>query len=68
MGRFALSTNRPEFLQERHGLDTPPFGLPGNLVAEEEQRKQKRIKNLWRNWVAYALIAMQCKSSDTTRR
>ena len=25
MARFALSTNRPEFLQERHGLDTPAF-------------------------------------------
>jgi len=25
MARFALSPNRPEFLQERHGLDTPAF-------------------------------------------
>jgi uncharacterized protein (DUF302 family) len=32
-GAVWLSYNSPEFLQKRHGLDTPPFGVLGNLVA-----------------------------------
>src|SRR5277367_2289025 len=29
-GKVYLSYNSPEFLQQRHGLDTPPFGAIGN--------------------------------------
>jgi len=32
-GAVWLSYNSPEFLQERHGLDTCPFGVLANLVA-----------------------------------
>jgi uncharacterized protein (DUF302 family) len=32
-GPVCLSYNSPEFLQERHGLDTRPFGVLANLVA-----------------------------------
>jgi uncharacterized protein (DUF302 family) len=31
-GKVWLSYNSPEFLQQRHGLDTPPFGPMGNLL------------------------------------
>jgi uncharacterized protein (DUF302 family) len=31
-GKVWLSYNSPEFLQERHGLDAPPFGGVGNLL------------------------------------
>ena len=31
-GKVWLSYNSPEFLQQRHGLDTPPFGPLGNLL------------------------------------
>jgi uncharacterized protein (DUF302 family) len=31
-GKVWLSQNSPEFLQQRHGLDTPPFGPIGNLL------------------------------------
>ena len=32
-GKVWLSYNSPEFLQQRHGLDAPPFGALGNLLA-----------------------------------
>src|SRR5580658_5093698 len=31
-GRVWLSYNSPEFLQRRHGLDTPPFAPVANLL------------------------------------
>jgi uncharacterized protein (DUF302 family) len=31
-GRVWLSYNSPDFLQQRHGLDAPPFGPIGNLL------------------------------------
>jgi uncharacterized protein (DUF302 family) len=31
-GKVWLSYNSPEFLQQRHGLDAPPFGAVGNLL------------------------------------
>jgi uncharacterized protein (DUF302 family) len=31
-GKVWLSYNSPEFLQQRHGLDAPPFGALGNLL------------------------------------
>lgn len=31
-GRVWLSYNSPEFLQQRHGLETPPFGAVGDLL------------------------------------
>lgn len=31
-GTVWISYNSPEFLQQRHGLDTPPFGPLGNLL------------------------------------
>jgi len=31
-GRVWLSYNSAEFLQKRHGLETPPFGAIGNLL------------------------------------
>jgi uncharacterized protein (DUF302 family) len=31
-GKVWLSYNSPEFLQQRHGLETPPFGAMGNLL------------------------------------
>ncbi|HXC98888.1 MAG TPA: DUF302 domain-containing protein [Verrucomicrobiae bacterium] len=31
-GKVWLSYNSPEFLQQRHGLDAPPFGPIGNLL------------------------------------
>jgi uncharacterized protein (DUF302 family) len=31
-GKVWLSYNNPEFLQQRHGLDAPPFQAIGNLL------------------------------------
>jgi uncharacterized protein (DUF302 family) len=31
-GKVWLSYNSPEFLQQRHGLDVPPFGPVGHLL------------------------------------
>ena len=31
-GKVWLSYNSPEFLQQRHGLDAPPFSPVGNLL------------------------------------
>jgi uncharacterized protein (DUF302 family) len=31
-GKVWLSYNSPEFLQQRHGLDAPPFAAVGNLL------------------------------------
>jgi uncharacterized protein (DUF302 family) len=31
-GKVWLSYNSPEFLQQRHGLDAPPFTAVGNLL------------------------------------
>ncbi len=31
-GKVWLSYNSPEFLQQRHGLDAPPFGAIGGLL------------------------------------
>jgi hypothetical protein len=31
-GKVWLSYNSPEFLQQRHGLEAPPFGAIGNLL------------------------------------
>ncbi len=36
-GRVWLSYNSPEFLQQRHGLATPPFGAIGNLLQAVAQ-------------------------------
>jgi len=36
-GKVYLSYNSPEFLQKRHGLDTPPFAPLGNLLAAATQ-------------------------------
>jgi uncharacterized protein (DUF302 family) len=36
-GRVWLSYNSPEFLQQRHGLDTQPFGGIGNLLQAATQ-------------------------------
>ena len=36
-GRVWLSYNSPEFLQQRHGLDAPPFGMIGNLLQKAAQ-------------------------------
>jgi uncharacterized protein (DUF302 family) len=36
-GRVWLSYNSPEFLQQRHGLATPPFGMIGNLLQKAAQ-------------------------------
>jgi uncharacterized protein (DUF302 family) len=31
-GKVWLSYNSPEYLQQRHGLEAPPFGVVGNLL------------------------------------
>jgi uncharacterized protein (DUF302 family) len=36
-GKVLLSYNSPEFLQQRHGLPTPPFGPLGNLLQAATQ-------------------------------
>ncbi len=36
-GKVWLSYNSPEFLQKRHGLDTPPFGAIGYLLQTAAQ-------------------------------
>jgi uncharacterized protein (DUF302 family) len=36
-GGVWLSYNSPEFLQQRHGLDTQPFGAIGNLLQTATQ-------------------------------
>ena len=36
-GRVFVSYNGPEFLQQRHGLDAPPFGALGNLLQAATQ-------------------------------
>ncbi len=36
-GRVWLSYNSPEYLQTRHGLETPPFGALGNLLQAAAQ-------------------------------
>ena len=36
-GRVWLSYNSPEFLQQRHGLDAPPFGAIGSLLQTVAQ-------------------------------
>ena len=36
-GRVFVSYNSPEFLQQRHGLDTPPFGALGSLLQAATQ-------------------------------
>ncbi len=36
-GSVWLSYNSPEFLQQRHGLDAPPFGMIGNLLQKVAQ-------------------------------
>jgi uncharacterized protein (DUF302 family) len=36
-GKVWLSYNSPEFLQQRHGLDTPPFGALGGLLQSAAQ-------------------------------
>ena len=36
-GRVFVSYNSPEFLQQRHGLDAPPFGALGNLLQAATQ-------------------------------
>ncbi|MDR3402933.1 MAG: DUF302 domain-containing protein [Chthoniobacter sp.] len=36
-GHAWLSYNSPEFLQQRHGLDTPPFAALGNLLQSATQ-------------------------------
>ncbi|MEP6673236.1 MAG: DUF302 domain-containing protein [Chthoniobacter sp.] len=37
-GQVWLSYNSPEFLQQRHGLDTPPFAALGGLLQAATQR------------------------------
>jgi uncharacterized protein (DUF302 family) len=32
-GKVWLSYNSPEFLQQRHNLDAPPFGAVASLLA-----------------------------------
>src|ERR1700679_256672 len=36
-GKVWLSYNSPEFLQQRHGLDAPPFGAIGSLLQAVAQ-------------------------------
>ena len=36
-GKVWLSYNSPEFLQQRHGLETPPFAAIGNLLLAATQ-------------------------------
>src|SRR5580693_8381246 len=36
-GKVWLSYNSPEFLQQRHGLDAPPFGPLGGLLQAAAQ-------------------------------
>ncbi|MGA2870984.1 MAG: DUF302 domain-containing protein [Verrucomicrobiota bacterium] len=36
-GKVWLSYNSPEFLQQRHGLDAPPFGAIGSLLQTAAQ-------------------------------
>jgi uncharacterized protein (DUF302 family) len=36
-GKVLLSYNSPEYLQQRHGLETPPFGPVGNLLLAATQ-------------------------------
>lgn len=36
-GKVWLSYNSPEFLQQRHGLDAPPFAPVGNLLQAATQ-------------------------------
>ena len=36
-GKVWLSYNSPEYLQKRHGLETPPFGALGNLLRAATQ-------------------------------
>ena len=36
-GKVWLSYNSPEFLQQRHSLDAPPFGAIGNLLQAAAQ-------------------------------
>jgi uncharacterized protein (DUF302 family) len=36
-GKVWLSYNSPEFLQQRHGLETPPFQPVGNLLQAAAQ-------------------------------
>jgi uncharacterized protein (DUF302 family) len=36
-GQVWLSYNKPEFLQQRHGLETPPFVPIGNLLLTATQ-------------------------------
>ena len=36
-GKVWLSYNSPEFLQQRHGLDAPPFVPAGNLLQAATQ-------------------------------
>ena len=36
-GSVWLSYNSPEFLQQRHGLDAPPFGAIGSLLQTAAQ-------------------------------
>jgi uncharacterized protein (DUF302 family) len=35
--KVRLSYNSPEFLQQRHGLSAPPFGLVGNILQTATQ-------------------------------
>jgi uncharacterized protein (DUF302 family) len=37
-GNVLLSYNSPEYLQQRHGLDAPPFGPVGNLLQAAAAR------------------------------
>ena len=36
-GKVWLSYNAPEFLQQRHGLETPPFAAIGDLLQRAAQ-------------------------------
>jgi uncharacterized protein (DUF302 family) len=37
-GKILLSYNSPEFLQQRHGLDAPPFEAVGSLLQMASQQ------------------------------
>ena len=47
MARFALSTNRPEFLQERHGLDTPAFRSAQEILWRRRTREDRRALRIY---------------------
>jgi uncharacterized protein (DUF302 family) len=43
-GRVWLSYNNPDFLRQRHGLDTRPFAAIGNLLQAATSAPNERIK------------------------